>query len=48
LILLSKEIILLEGIVLDDVHEGKYLLSAAPININGAEGSPCRAWLMEI
>ena len=48
LILLSKEIILLEGIVLDDVHEGKYLLSAAPINIRGAEGSPCRAWLIEL
>lgn len=48
LILLSKEIILLEGIVLDDVHEGKYLLSAAPLNIRGAEGSPCRAWLMEL
>ena len=48
LILLSKEIILLEGIVLDDVHEGKYLLSAAPIKIRGAEGSPCRAWLIEL
>ena len=48
LILLSKEIILLEGIVLDDVHEGKYLLSAAPLNIRGAEGSPCRAWLIEL
>lgn len=48
LILLSKGIILLEGIVLDDVHEGKYLLSAAPLNIKGAEGGPCRAWLIEM
>ena len=48
LALLSREIVLLEGIVLKDVKEGKYLLSAAPININGAEGSPCRAWLMEL
>ena len=48
LALLSREVVLLEGIVLKDVKEGKYLLSAAPININGAEGSPCRAWLAEI
>lgn len=48
LALLSREIVLLEGIVLKDVKEGKYLLSAAPINIKGTEGSPCRAWLMEL
>jgi arylformamidase len=48
LILLEKEIILLEGIVLTDAHEGVYFLSAAPLNIKGAEGSPCRAWLAEI
>jgi arylformamidase len=39
---------LLEGIVLKNVFEGTYLLSAAPINIRGIEGSPCRAWLAEI
>ena len=48
LILLEKEIVLLEGIVLTDAHEGVYFLSAAPLNIKGAEGSPCRAWLTEI
>ncbi len=48
LILLEKEIVLLEGIVLTDAHEGVYFLSAAPLNIKGAEGSPCRAWLAEI
>ena len=48
LALLTKGIILLEGIVLRDVEEGKYLLNAAPLNIKGAEGSPCRAWLMEM
>lgn len=48
LILLEKEIILLEGIVLTEAHEGVYFLSAAPLNIKGAEGSPCRAWLTEI
>ena len=48
LILLEKEIVLLEGIVLTDAHEGVYFLSATPLNIKGAEGSPCRAWLTEI
>ena len=48
LILLSADVILLEGIVLKDVDEGAYLLNAAPLNIKGIEGSPCRAWLAEI
>jgi arylformamidase len=46
-ILLSKNIVLLEGIVLDEVKEGRYILSCAPLNIKGAEGSPCRAILIE-
>ena len=46
LILLSKEIALLEGIVLKDVPEGRYFLNAAPLNLAGADGAPCRAWLM--
>ena len=45
-ILLSKEIVLLEGIVLDGVKEGKYFLSALPLNIKGFDGSPCRAYLI--
>jgi len=45
-ILLGAEIVLLEGIVLTDVQEGKYLLSAAPLNLAGAEGAPCRAVLI--
>lgn len=48
LILLSSDVILLEGIVLENVDEGAYLLNAAPLNIKGIEGSPCRAWLAEI
>lgn len=48
LALLTKGVILLEGIVLTDIKEGKYLLNAAPLNIKCAEGSPCRAWLAEI
>ena len=46
LILLGAGIVLLEGIVLKDVAEGKYLLSAAPLNLAGCEGAPCRAYLM--
>ena len=46
-ILLSKNIVLLEGIVLDDVREGRYILNCAPLNIKDCEGSPCRAILIE-
>lgn len=45
--LLGAEIVLLEGIRLDDVPEGVYFLNAAPINLGGAEGAPCRAILIE-
>ena len=47
LILLGAGIVLLEGIVLKDIAEGKYLLSAAPLNLAGCEGAPCRAYLMD-
>ncbi len=46
-ILLGAEVVLLEGIVLTDVSEGKYLLSAAPLNLAGADGAPCRAVLIK-
>ena len=46
-ILLSRDIVLLEGVVLTDIPEGRYLLNAAPLNLAGADGAPCRAWLME-
>ncbi len=46
--LLNKEIVLLEGIRLNHVPEGVYLLNAAPINLGGADGAPCRAALLEI
>lgn len=45
-ILLSREIVLLEGILLSDVPEGRYFLSAAPVNLAGADGAPCRAYLI--
>ena len=47
LILLRQEIALLEGIVLAGVPEGRYFLSAAPLNLAGADGAPCRAYLMD-
>lgn len=47
LILLGAGIALLEGIRLGAVCEGTYLLCAAPLNLSGAEGSPCRAILID-
>lgn len=47
LILLRAGIALLEGIVLDEVPEGRYFLSAAPLNLSGADGAPCRAYLIQ-
>lgn len=46
LILLSRGIALLEGIVLEGVPQGHYFLSAAPLNLAGFEGAPCRAYLI--
>lgn len=48
LILLRREIALLEGIVLNEVPEGRYFLSAAPLNLGGADGAPCRAYLIDL
>ena len=47
LILLRHEIALLEGVILNEVPEGRYLLSAAPLNLSGADGAPCRACLID-
>lgn len=46
--LLKKEIVLLEGIRLKGVDEGVYFLNAAPLNLGGCDGAPCRAILVEI
>lgn len=46
LILLGADVVLLEGIRLAEVPEGVYLLNAAPLNLSGADGSPCRAILI--
>lgn len=46
--LMDKGMHILEGLQLKDVEEGNYFLSAAPINIVGAEAAPIRAYLMPI
>ena len=48
LILLGAGVVLLEGLRLKAVAEGAYLLSAAPLNLGGCDGAPCRAILLEL
>ena len=47
LVLLGADVVLLEGICLSEVSEGVYFLNAAPLNFSGADGSPCRAVLID-
>ena len=47
-VLLGADVVLLEGIRLSVVPEGAYLLNAAPLNLAGADGAPCRAILIEM
>ena len=48
LILLGAGVVLLEGLRLNAVPEGAYVLSAAPLNLGGCDGAPCRAILLEL
>lgn len=48
LALLGADVVLLEGIRLQAVSEGIYFLSAAPLNLSGIDGSPCRAVLVSV
>ena len=45
-ILLGAGVVLLEGIRLAAVSQGVYFLNAAPLNLSGGDGSPCRAVLI--
>lgn len=45
--LLAQEVILLEGLVLDEILPGEFFLSAAPIKLGGCDGAPCRAVLLD-
>jgi arylformamidase len=47
-LLLSNKIGVIEGLRLKEVKEGVYLLSALPLKLEGVDGSPTRAVLMEI
>ena len=47
LILLGREVCLLEGIRLGEVAQGVYFLHAAPLNLAGFDGAPCRATLTQ-
>ncbi len=47
LALLSEGVVLLEGIRLKEIEEGVYFLNAVPLNLSGADGSPCRAILID-
>ena len=47
LILLGRGIALLDGVVRKNVPERHYFLSAAPLKLAGADGAPCRAYLIE-
>ena len=47
-LLLDAEVVLLEGLNLSRVPSGKYFLSAAPLNLSGCEGAPCRAMLIDL
>ncbi len=46
-VLLGAEVVLLEGIRLQEVPEGVYFLNAAPLSLAGADGAPCRAVLID-
>jgi arylformamidase len=45
--LLKAGIIILEGLDLSGVKAGDYTLICLPLRIKGADGSPCRAVLVE-
>ncbi|NLC32210.1 MAG: cyclase family protein [Clostridiales bacterium] len=45
--LMEKDIIILEGLMLQDAAPGQYLLIALPLKIEGVEGAPARAVLIE-
>jgi arylformamidase len=46
-ILLEKEIVIVEGLVLGDVLPGEYELVCLPIRLEGLDGAPARAVLIE-
>lgn len=47
-ILLSAEVVILEGLVLKDITPGSYFLAAQPLKMEGLDGSPVRPVLLDI
>lgn len=47
LALLKYNMVILEGLVLEHIPEGEYILLAQPLKIHGFEAAPCRAVLMD-
>lgn len=47
-ILLGAEMVILEGLRMSGVLEGKYFLSALPLKMQGVDGSPVRAVLLDL
>lgn len=45
--LLGSEVVLLEGLVLNEITAGDYFLFAAPLKLGGCDGAPCRAVLLQ-
>lgn len=46
--LLGAEVLIIESLDLSAAAEGRYILSAAPLKMAGLDGSPVRAFLIEI
>lgn len=46
--LLGEDIPILEGLCLDNIADGDYLLVALPLKLQGLEASPCRAVLIDM
>ncbi len=46
-LLLGADVVVLEGLNLSDVHAGKYMLYCLPLKLQGADGAPARAILIE-
>ncbi len=47
-LLLSHKIGIIEGLFLKEVKEGRYFFSCLPLRIEGVDGSPARAVLLEV
>lgn len=45
--LMFQEIILVEGLKLDDIQPGVYSVHCLPLRLTGAEGSPIRCILIK-